>query len=107
MKLIKAHVTDFRCVEDSTEFTLSEVTCLVGKNESGKTAVVQALEKVNSHDEKRQTFDKYKDYPRKKLTDFSPETIAITTTWKLEPDDIAKVEAALCPDFLKTDEVVL
>jgi len=107
MKLINAHVTDFRCVEDSTEFSLGDVTCLVGKNESGKTAVLQALEKVNSHDEKRRNFDKYKDYPRKKFTDFSPDTVALTTTWKLEPDDLAKVEAELCPKFLTTDQITL
>ena len=34
-----------------SEFAIDEkVTCLVGKNESGKTAILQALEKLNPVD---------------------------------------------------------
>ena len=43
MQLRKARVTNFKIAEDSTEFTLDRVTCLVGKNESGKTALLEAL----------------------------------------------------------------
>ena len=31
MKLINAHVTDFRSINDSNQFEIGEVTCLVGK----------------------------------------------------------------------------
>jgi energy-coupling factor transporter ATP-binding protein EcfA2 len=44
VQLIRAHITNFRSVEDSDEFEIEpDVTCLVGKNESGKTAALQAL----------------------------------------------------------------
>ena len=46
MRLLKIRVQNFRCVEDSQEFSLSDVTCLVGKNESGKTALLKALHKL-------------------------------------------------------------
>ena len=38
MKLVKARVQNYRSVEDSGEFEVGEMTCLVGKNEAGKTA---------------------------------------------------------------------
>lgn len=44
MKLRKARVQNFRSVEDSGEFEVSNMTCLVGKNEAGKTAILQALQ---------------------------------------------------------------
>ena len=36
MKLQKVHVKEFRSILDSLEFDISDITCLVGKNESGK-----------------------------------------------------------------------
>ena len=36
MKLVKVKIENFRSVEDSTEFEVDDVTCLVGKNEAGK-----------------------------------------------------------------------
>ena len=61
MKLAKASVRDFRCIDYSHDFTLSSVTCLVGKNESGKTALLVALERLNPYDPARGTFDKLLD----------------------------------------------
>ncbi|MGX9730139.1 AAA family ATPase [Janthinobacterium aestuarii] len=43
MKLIGARVQNYRSVEDSGEFEIGDLTCLVGKNEAGKTAVISAL----------------------------------------------------------------
>ena len=48
MQLVSAHVMYYRSVEDSEEFGVEpDVTCLVGKNESGKTNIAQALFRVN------------------------------------------------------------
>jgi predicted ATP-dependent endonuclease of OLD family len=41
MKLAKAQITNYRCVDDSGEFSLNQTTCLVGKNESGKTTLLR------------------------------------------------------------------
>ena len=43
MKLTRARVTNYRSIDDSTWVNLEDVTALVGKNESGKTAFLQAL----------------------------------------------------------------
>ncbi len=43
MQLTKVHVTEFQSINDSTEFDVGDVTCLVGKNEAGKSALLRAL----------------------------------------------------------------
>lgn len=58
MKIIKAHITNYRCVDDSEEFTLNQTTCLVGKNESGKTTLLRAIEKLNPLGETKISYDK-------------------------------------------------
>ncbi|RJT97038.1 hypothetical protein D6T65_15120 [Arthrobacter frigidicola] len=68
MRLISARVTNFRNVVDSEEIVIDpEVTCLVGKNESGKTALLSALYRVHPVHEAT-TFEPAKDYPRWKLS---------------------------------------
>lgn len=47
MKLIEVQVENFRNIVDSSKVSIeSGVTCLVGKNESGKTAFLQALHRL-------------------------------------------------------------
>lgn len=46
MKLTHAEIRRYRSIGEPTSFDVeSDVTCLVGKNESGKTAILQALYK--------------------------------------------------------------
>lgn len=71
MRLIKARVTNYRSITDSGWVEVaSNVLCLVGKNESGKTSFLKALEKLNPLEEARGEFDFIKDYPRKGLTGY-------------------------------------
>jgi energy-coupling factor transporter ATP-binding protein EcfA2 len=91
MRLLKVRVQDFRCVEDSTEFGLDGVTCLVGKNESGKTALLKALHKLKPDKNAKEVFEAV-DYPRRKWRPDSAipaDPPAITTTWELDDADIA------------------
>jgi predicted ATP-dependent endonuclease of OLD family len=50
MRLLSVRVTDFKSINDATEVAIDpQVTCLVGKNESGKTAFLEALfKRLNS-----------------------------------------------------------
>ena len=43
MLLKKVHVTHFQSIKDANEFEIGDITCLVGKNEAGKTSLLKAL----------------------------------------------------------------
>src|SRR5690348_16019913 len=47
MKLLEARVTNYKNIEDSGPVTVDRITCLVGKNESGKTTFLEALYKLS------------------------------------------------------------
>src|SRR5690242_14487487 len=73
MRLISVNVENFKCVESSGIFSIDQVTCLVGKNESGKSAVLQALYKLNPDRQENYKFDLVEEYPRRFLTDYQKE----------------------------------
>jgi predicted ATP-dependent endonuclease of OLD family len=111
MILKTAHVTKYKCVKDSTEFTIDkDVTCLVGKNEAGKTAILEALSKLKPVREEDGKFDVTRDYPRHELTDYQAEhdtkpATAISTTWELEEEDHVALEAKIGPAARKVGTV--
>jgi predicted ATP-dependent endonuclease of OLD family len=95
MRLLNVRIQDFRCIEDSNEFPVVDVTCLVGKNESGKTAILKALHKLKPDEASKEKFEPAKDYPKRK---WRPDAAipanppAIITKWKLEDADIKALE---------------
>ena len=42
MRLSNVEIKDFKSIRHSKPFEVGQITCLVGKNESGKTAILQA-----------------------------------------------------------------
>ena len=72
MKLKQFRVMNFKSIEDSGDITMDEVTCLVGKNESGKTALFEALSKLNPTEGIDPHF-KLEDYPRRMLNAYKKE----------------------------------
>ena len=109
MKLTKVRITNFQSVEDSTEFDIGDVTCLVGKNEAGKTALLKALYRLNPILGADGNFDPTDDYPRRAVSDYEEDVEAgrreparvVTATFALEPDDITAVEEVFGPECLK------
>ena len=71
MRLKKVRVTNFKCIDDLTEFSLEDVTCLVGKNEAGKSSVLKALYKLNLTESSDEEYDKQSDYPRRYLMGYN------------------------------------
>ena len=63
MKLTKVRVSDFQSVRDSTEFDIGDVTCLVGKNEAGKTALLQAMYRLRPIVDTDDGYSVTDDYP--------------------------------------------
>lgn len=75
LTLIKAQVWKYKSIDDSTPVELSDaVTVLVGKNESGKTAFLEALHKALPLGNAK--YDYVADYPRKDLVRYRPEHAA-------------------------------
>ena len=109
MKLTKARIQKYKCVENSEEWRVDQVTCLVGKNESGKSALLEALYKLNPVEEDegfRET-----DYPRKlAFTDKGKEDIrsaqAVITHWTLEEEDLDLLHDELPELNIQSDAVV-
>jgi len=109
MKLSKVRVRDYKCIEDSGEFTVAPVTCLVGKNESGKTAILQALHRLNPVEEDLRFEDL--EYPRSKwqpnqLPSDLP-TDVIHTTWELDDADIEAIESRFGVNILGSRTVTV
>ena len=66
MILNTAVVRKLRSLENSGAVRFErDVTCLVGKNESGKTAFLEALARVNPLADDPLAFDELRDYPRR------------------------------------------
>ena len=95
MRLLSVRTQDFRCIEDSTEFPITDVTCLVGKNESGKTALLKALYKLKPDVESKAQLEPATDYPKRKWRPEQPipaNPPAVTTKWRLDAADVAALE---------------
>lgn len=66
MRLTKARIQGYRSIIDTGYFDVeNDKTIFVGPNEAGKTAILQALQKLNAP-EGTASFDPLRDYPRSK-----------------------------------------
>ena len=100
MILESIRVREYKNIRDSGDVEIhDEVTCLVGKNESGKTSLLEALYRLNplatGHPE---TFAGLRDYPRRRYArdrQSVPGVRPITATFILEDEDVRAVENVL------------
>jgi len=44
MKLIELKLKNFRCYKDETSFGINDLTCIIGKNDVGKSTILEALD---------------------------------------------------------------
>lgn len=108
MRLIKARITDYRSVEDSETFDIEDdVTCLVGKNESGKTTLLQALYRLNPVEPVE--FSEVIDYPARKTKErkslpAGKMVPVIRATFRFDPDELEAITAELGPNVLRSPE---
>ena len=101
MKLTKVRIKNFKCIHDSREFDIGDITCLVGKNESGKTAILQALHKFNPFDTAIPGFDRQNEYPVE--SNNKNEDDIVEVTFSLEQKDIDEIENFITCQCLSAD----
>ena len=110
MKLIRARVTNYRSIDDSGWVTLENVTCMVGKNESGKTAFLQALRRLNPVDSASGKFS-LRDYPRKGYVRYrrrhdSQPDVVVRAEFELSDEEIADLESKFGQGVMRSRRVM-
>ena len=99
MRLRSVHIKEYKSIWDSNPFDVDRVTCLVGKNEAGKTALLEALYRLNPIVSSDGDFDVTDDYPRSEVEDYQQEVengrradaIVVRATFELEVSEIQAI----------------
>ena len=115
MKLKSVQITEFQSIRDSNEFDIGDITCLVGKNEAGKTALLQALYRLNPIIKTDGTYDVTDDYPREIVEDYrisvergeNPPAIVARAVFELEDEDASAVSDVYGDNALKSRSLEL
>lgn len=115
MKLVTVQVREFKSIWDSNPFQIDRVACLVGKNEAGKTAVLQALYRLNPIVEADGNFDVTEDYPKSDVENYQQDVESnrrkharvIEATFLLERDEIDAIREAYGGGVLSRPEIVV
>lgn len=111
MKLTGVRVRRFRNIIDSNPIAVQgDVTCLVGKNESGKTAILEALYRLKPIYPAE--FRDIDDYPRWMLADHRrsgeiEKTFPVEATFELEAADVDAIEAVGGKGVVKNAETLI
>lgn len=115
MKLNTVEVSEFQSVRSSNRFDIGDITCLVGKNESGKTATLQALYRLNPIIPQHGNFDVTDDYPRANVEDYQqdieagrrePATV-IRATFVLTSEELTEIESELGSGILRKPQLTV
>lgn len=111
MKLKEFRVTNFKSVFDSEPVKVGDITCLVGKNEAGKTSLLKALYTLNPIRPEDSSFSVTDDYPRVEVSDYEAEVeagrkdpaTAVVAQFEIEQHEITKIEELFGPHFLRSN----
>ena len=115
MKLTKIRIKKYQSIKDSNEFDVSDITCLVGKNEAGKTSILKALYKLNPIISTDSKFDDTDDYPRSEVEDYKhdiatgktkPQRV-VDAIFELEDEDIEELIEELGENVLNSNTLEL
>lgn len=115
MRLSKVHITSFQSIRDSGPFTINDITCLVGKNESGKSAVLKALYKLKPIIKEDGVYDVTDDYPRADVEDYQQDVesgacetaTVVIANFELSQDEVKRIEDDLGEGVLKKATLTL
>ena len=90
MQLKAFRVQKFRNIEDSGEIELLDaLTCVVGKNQAGKSALLRALHKFNPH--LPAPYDMRREWPRGQRTKRNEKQVVCEVRFTLSPGELKKL----------------
>ena len=95
MKLTRIRARNYKCIDDTGWVEIDDLTCLIGKNEAGKTVLMEAIERLNpAHGSP--SFTPYDDYPRRRWPEYQdrhetdPDPL-ITAEFELDDDELERL----------------
>ncbi|WP_230483752.1 ATP-dependent nuclease [Sphingomonas sp. Leaf21] len=106
MKLKNFRVREFRSIWDSGPVDVDpQTTCFVGKNEAGKTTLLNALYRTNPIRNGDAAFDETFDYPKREVEDYRfavenedrEQAVVVECVYELEADDHAAIVKVFGP----------
>src|SRR5215467_6904058 len=112
VELKSVRIQNYRSIEDSGIVPIGEITCLVGKNESGKTAFLQALHLLNPLNPigGKTDFDDVMDFPSRRFSAYrkvreeSP-AVVVTAVFELSDNELKIIEQDLGDGVLSSREI--
>jgi len=115
MKLKQARIREFWSILDSNAFSIGDRTCLVGKNEAGKTALLKALYRLNPINAPEGRFAATDDYPRADVTQYEKDVAegvrqhahVVEAVFELEQEELKPIIEFLGPNVLARSELKL
>jgi hypothetical protein len=111
MLLTSALVRKFKSIDDSSVVHFEpDVTCLVGMNESGKTAFLEALARANPVVGDPRPFDELRDYPRSlraRERSLIADTVPVSVSFELCDADVEALWARFGPGVVSSRELRL
>ena len=115
MKLITIRIYEYKSIWDSNNFEIGDITCLVGKNEAGKTALLQAIYKLNPIITTDSEFNVTNDYPRVEVSDYEEDVKnkkrepakVVEGTFELQDDDIEAIITLFGEKALKNKKIII
>ena len=114
VQLKSVRIQNYRSIDDSGVVPIEDITCLVGKNEAGKTAFLSALHLLNPLNpiKGKEELDDVMDFPSKrfsaykKVRDSSPATV-VTGTFELDDQEDEIITRDLGEGFLTSREITV
>lgn len=104
MKLVKFKVENYRNINDSGCIEVNDIACIVGKNESGKTSLLQALWKFNPF--KKIPYSLDREWPRGRRRERSDDATVCTCWFAFDQEEQKTLsEIDSCFDGIK--EVII
>ena len=109
IKLKQVTVYKYKSIKTKQSFVVEDdITVLVGKNESGKTAILEAIAKSNPFPGQELQLDMKHDYPKDEYQQFKRSksgSNAIECTYQLSEELLEEIGQDIGPDTFNTREV--